>query len=94
MAHQHAQGALGEITALNAGRSRPAVGGKVGPAGIVPFLRLLPHPGGARQAANGASLTWPNALVGWARRGEARHLTVTAGAALLLALAATLAAGV
>lgn len=38
-------------------------------------------------------MAWVNALVGWARCGERRHLVAVAGPALLLALTATLAMG-
>ena len=41
-----------------------------------------------------APLAWINALFGWARCGERRHLTITTGGMLLLALTATLTMGV
>lgn len=50
--------------------------------------------GGRQQHDDVAPLAWINAAVGWARSGERRHLATVAGAVLLLALGATLAAGV
>lgn len=60
------------------------------------FAQQFQGRGGAGdQHVDGAQpMAWLNALFGWARCGERRHLTVTTGGMLLLALTATLTMGV
>ena len=100
-AHQSEQRAAAEFSLFDLVRDPSAVSCAVRITSIRPLCSLPPEPVGTGETVRRASIddrgqpmAWINALGGWARRGERRHLANVAGAVLLLTLGATLAAGV